>query len=169
MWYVCWRELVGITTGEKMEEQKKPVIGYKLLDGDQSLTSEYGRVRYPVGEWVTVPGNGAYVAVSGGLLSGGGDVARHQLAVFECEESVAVADVSAGVVCFRRVRRLVLDQALLARIAENDLDWGVRLAAVARVEDQTLLARVAEHAADWQVGRMTHRPSSQARPEPRPK
>jgi hypothetical protein len=40
------------------EENRKLVTGYKLLDGDWSLNSKHGRVHYPIGEWVTVPGNG---------------------------------------------------------------------------------------------------------------
>ena len=42
--------------------------GLKLLAADGgSITHRYGRVIYPLDEWVTVPGNGAYVAVTDGL------------------------------------------------------------------------------------------------------
>ena len=126
------------------------VIGYKLLRDDMSLTLQYDRIRYPVGKWVSVPGNGAYVAISGGLLTGGGDVVRDELAQFECEEPSG-ANAPDGVVCFRKVLRVKLDACDFARLAEHDVDYDVRAAAAAKVEDQALLARLAEHDADWQV------------------
>ena len=83
------------------------VVGLKLLrDDGGSLNDKYGRVIYPVGEWVAVPGNGAYVAISGGLKAGG---TGPLLAAFECEQprsADAGEGMPAGVTCFRRVRRL---------------------------------------------------------------
>jgi uncharacterized membrane protein (DUF106 family) len=137
-------------TEELVKRSGELVRGYKLLDDDSSLNDNHGRVRYPVGERIMVPGNGAYVVVTGGLLVGGGDVSRNTLAVFECEEPTG-AEAPAGVVCFRWVRRLVLDQELLVWIAEHAAACDVRQAAVARVTDQELLARVAEHDAAWMV------------------
>ncbi|MFH1569793.1 MAG: hypothetical protein ABIL09_17485 [Gemmatimonadota bacterium] len=85
------------------------MIGHKLLREDGSSLREEGRVRYPLpadgapGEWVTVPGNGAYVAHTGGLLSGG----YGPLAVeMECEEEVVAAGPPEGIRCWRRVRVL---------------------------------------------------------------
>ena len=49
------------------------ILGLKLLTKDgESLNSSYGRVKYPAdGLWVVVPGNGAYIARTGSLTSGG--------------------------------------------------------------------------------------------------
>lgn len=78
------------------------VVGCKLLREDGGSLREKDRVIYPVGEWIEVPGNGAYVAITGGLISGGvGPV----LAYFECADLTDVR-VYSGVRCFRRVRRL---------------------------------------------------------------
>ena len=155
------------------------VVGYKLLDGDYSLTSEHDRVHYPPdGSWVAVPGNGAYVVLRYGLLVGGGDVVKNNFVAMECEEPTG-ATVPEGCVCFAKVRRLPLgqddfvrlsveaadpyvrcaavvrveDQALLARVAVEDVAPYVRRAAVARVEDQVLLARVAVEDVDGRVRR----------------
>jgi len=155
------------------------VIGYKLLEGDHSLTSRYGVVTYPAdGEWHEVPGNGAYVAVSGGLYSAGVDPADPQLVELECRDEVL--DVSPeppeGVRCFRRVRRprtlldyarvakndgdpavrkaaveRVTDQAVLADVAKNDAAWAVRKAAVERITDPAVLADIAKDDTDWDV------------------
>jgi hypothetical protein len=82
------------------------MIGCKLLNriDDQSarsLTMEYTPVVYRRGEWNEVPGNGAYVAITGGLTSGGmGDT----LAYLECEGEVVGCDPPNGVRCFRRVQ-----------------------------------------------------------------
>ena len=76
------------------------VVGCKLLTPEgQSLRAE-GRVQYRRGEWVTVPGHGAYVAVTGGIALGG---IGHVLAYMECEEPTG-SPAPAGVVCYRRVR-----------------------------------------------------------------
>ena len=79
------------------------IVGCKLLNSNnQSLTTDYKKVTYPVGKWIRVPGNGAYVAVNGGLTIGGiGPV----LAYFECEDPTG-AEAPSGVTCFRRVKRL---------------------------------------------------------------
>ena len=82
------------------------ILGLKLLTKDgESLNSWYTRVKYPaVGSWIGVPGNGAYVARTGGLTSGGyGPV----LAVIECDENTRkAASAPGGVECFGRVRRV---------------------------------------------------------------
>jgi hypothetical protein len=122
-------------------------IGYKLLEGDHSLTSRYGVVTYPAdGEWHEVPGNGAYVAVSGGLYSAGVDPTDPQLVELECRDEVL--DVSPkppeSVRCFRRVRRS-RDTLDYARVAKNAAAWAVRYAAVERVTDQAVLADVAKN------------------------
>lgn len=79
-------------------------VGCKLLTAEgESLSSVHGRVRYPVGEWVEVPGNGAYVAVTGDILCAGvGPI----LAYLECAEELDVQNTAPGVRCYRRVRRL---------------------------------------------------------------
>ena len=82
------------------------ILGLKLLKNDgESLNDSHGRVKYPAdGSWVTVPGNGAYVARTGGLTSGG---FGPTLAVIECDDSTRKAtDAPAGVECFGRVRRV---------------------------------------------------------------
>lgn len=87
-----------------MTEAQETVIGLKLLRADgMSLNSRYGRVFYPVGEWITVPGNGAYVAVSGGLHMGGWGPL---LVALECDEETELHASPSGVRCFTRVRRL---------------------------------------------------------------
>ena len=82
------------------------ILGLKLLTKDgESLNSSYGRVKYPAdGSWVDVPGNGAYVARTGGLTSGGyGPVG----AVLECDINTRRATSAPdGVECFGRVRRV---------------------------------------------------------------
>ena len=79
------------------------IIGCKFLTSDsKSLTDEFDKVTYPINEWVTVPGNGCYVAITGNLTSGGtGPI----LAYLECEEPTG-APAPEGVICYRRVRRL---------------------------------------------------------------
>ena len=82
------------------------MLGLKLLTKDgESLNSSYGRVNYPAdGSWVDVPGNGAYIARTGGLTSGGyGPVC----AVLECDINTRRAtSAPGGVECFGRVRRV---------------------------------------------------------------
>lgn len=81
---------------------KMVVVGCKLLREDGGSLRESNRVIYPVDEWIEVPGNGAYVAVTGGLTLGGVDLV---LAYFECADPTG-ALAPRGVMCFRRVRRL---------------------------------------------------------------
>jgi hypothetical protein len=79
------------------------IVGCKLLrDDGGSITDDHGRVIYPIGEWIEVDGNGAYVAITAGLTSGG---AGPVLAYFECAEPTQ-ALAPEGVICYRRVRRL---------------------------------------------------------------
>lgn len=74
-------------------------VGCKLLRRDYTSLRPHGRVTY-TRDWTAVPGNGAYVAVTGGLIAGGmGDV----LVYLECEEPTG-ARALPGVVCYRRVR-----------------------------------------------------------------
>ena len=82
----------------------KKIYGLKLLREDfVSLNDDHFRIIYPLNEWITVPGNGAYVAITGGLMSGGvGPV----LAAFECRESVGNDSAPEGVICYRKVKRL---------------------------------------------------------------
>ena len=82
----------------------KRVYGLKLLREDfGSINDVPGRIIYPLNKWVTVPGNGAYVAISDGLTSGGvGPV----LAAFECRDPVRNVSAPIGVICYRKVKRL---------------------------------------------------------------
>jgi hypothetical protein len=75
------------------------VIGCKFLRADG--TSLNGQYKYDLsGKWNTVPGNGSYVAVTGGLtLAGIGDI----LVYLECDEPVDFGWYF-GVQCFRKVR-----------------------------------------------------------------
>jgi len=75
------------------------VIGCKLLQSDgTSLNGEY---RYDLsGKWNVVPGNGAYVAVTGGLPCGN---MGKLLVYLDCEQPTGVK-APEGVICFRRVR-----------------------------------------------------------------
>ena len=74
------------------------IVGCKLLREDG--TSLNGEFQYQRNEWLQVPGNGAYVAITEGLTAGGiGGV----LAYFECKEPTG-AEAPNGVTCFRRVR-----------------------------------------------------------------
>ena len=87
----------------KSKTAKRKVYGLKMLREDGgSMNSDHTRIVYPLGEWITAPGNGAYIAVSGGLAAVGvGPV----LALFECQQPTGV-NAPDGVTCFRRVRML---------------------------------------------------------------
>ena len=78
------------------------IIGLKLLREDGSSLREQGRMRYPPDEWIEVPGNGAYVAVTDGLTSGG---MGPLLVVVECQNPTGT-HAPYGVTCYRGVRRL---------------------------------------------------------------
>ena len=108
------------------------ILGLKLLTKDgESLNSSYGRVKYPAdGSWVDVPGNGAYVARTGGLTSGGyGPVG----AVLECDINTRRATSAPdGVECFGRVRRVPELEAKLqadAALAKAYAAWDKATAA----------------------------------------
>ena len=77
--------------------------GYKLLRNDYSSIRNVGRILYgpPGGDWITVPGHGAYVAVTGGLTAGGTSA---RLVCVECEDPIDTDHVPDGVTCYRRVR-----------------------------------------------------------------
>ena len=75
------------------------IVGCKLLGANGSSLRERERVWYTT-EWQTIPGNGAYVAVTSGLTEGG---YGPMLVYLECEEPTG-AVAPEGVVCFRRVR-----------------------------------------------------------------
>ena len=81
----------------------RKLYGLKMLREDGgSMNDEHQRIIYPLGKWITAPGNGAYIAVSGGLAAVGvGPV----LALFECQQPTGV-NAPDGVTCFRRVRML---------------------------------------------------------------
>jgi hypothetical protein len=74
------------------------IIGCKLLRTDGHALN--GQYHYDLsGAWNAVPGNGAYVAVEGGLAMGD----ERQLVYLECAEPTG-ARAPNGVQCFRRVR-----------------------------------------------------------------
>ena len=82
------------------------ILGLKLLTKEnQSLNSSHARITYPTdGSWVDVPGNGAYVARTGGLTIGNYDPV---FAVLECDINTRRATSAPdGVECFGRVRRV---------------------------------------------------------------
>jgi len=84
------------------------IYGAKLLRPDHtSIGDEYGRVQYRYG-WQTIPGNGAYIAVTGGADAA--DVpADAVIRWFECDPASEIKPDDSppfGVRCFRRVRML---------------------------------------------------------------
>lgn len=99
----------------------EPIVGCMIIRKedssnlyDQAKVGE--RVTYPVDEWVTAPGNGAYVVIGRGILTPGRNAF---LAYLECTEPTGVRvwsrlvfDVDGDyytkvdIRCFRRVRRL---------------------------------------------------------------
>jgi len=88
----------GRKKGEMTTEKTQYTIGCKLLKADG--TSLNGKFQYLRGRWQTVPGNGAYIAVTAGLTVGGtGPV----LAYFECAKPTC-ARAPYGVQTYRRVR-----------------------------------------------------------------
>ena len=144
--------------------------GYKLLREDGSSIHDMDRVTYPLGEWIDVPDNGAYIAVDGGLYTGGN---APLLAQFECADPTG-APAPHGVVCYRRVRRVLIDlidtalhgrhadvrlaavvrindQSVLAEIARSDVDYYIRRAAIRRVNDQSALAEISRSDVNWCV------------------
>jgi len=81
------------------------ILGLKLLTADGRSINFNGRgdVRY-TGDWQDIPGNGAYVAITAGLVSGG---YGPTLAVMECDAESRVTPTDAppeGVRCYTRVR-----------------------------------------------------------------
>ncbi len=92
-------------------------IGAKLLREDG--TSLNGQFRYKPGPWMEVPGNGAYVAISGGLTSGGHG---ERLVILECREELPI-DAPNGVKCYRHVR-IVTDQTIPESLCCGSLDLG---------------------------------------------
>lgn len=97
-----------------------PVIGLKSLRQDYtSLSDKYGRVRYSPGEYVTVPGNGAYAAHPRGLWSSiwgaNYSLAAVRYVAVACVDEVPVAALPDGVRCWRRVK--VLGRASAEQLA----------------------------------------------------
>lgn len=94
-------------------------IGCKFLQFDCGSLVSADRVIYPADEWISVPGDGAYVAISGGLSYAG---TSPVLAFFECAAPTG-APAPAGVVCFRRVRRLQSEpvSSLIGKISSEEL------------------------------------------------
>jgi hypothetical protein len=119
------------------------VEGWKLVQSDG--TSLNGRYRYVMdgATWETVPGAGAAVAITGGLLSGGDG---SLLLRVECDPDSECYDppiASKGVRWYRRIRTRRPTPAELARVAREDPDWEVRAAAVGRLTDPVELVRAA--------------------------
>ena len=91
-------------------------IGAKLLNGLSSLNGKH--LYCDDGEWQQVPGDGAYVAVTGNLTLGGKGT---NLRYLECKEPTGV-EAPPGVICYRSVRLLpdgeipVVDQNLQIEI-----------------------------------------------------
>jgi hypothetical protein len=152
--------------------ETKSIVGLKLLAADGgSLNSEYGRIIYPEGEWVEVPGLGAFVAISDGVFSGG---VGPLIAFMECDLASEIGSIYLdGVRCFRRVRRLRreeerlealdirirwiatlwrnTDQSKLEQLAYEDDDWRVREVAVYGITDLSVLERIANNDSEWSV------------------
>lgn len=99
-----------------------PIYGLKLLTDDgRSQTERFDKVHYPIEKWVTVPGNGAYVAMTSNLYSESGG-ARVLLVQMECEQPTG-ADAPDGVECFRRVRRLKEIDMRWVKTLSNEIRW----------------------------------------------
>ena len=85
------------------------MIGYKLLTADGESLRTDGRIRYPLprdgepGEWIAVPGNGAYVAHTDDLMAGGAGPLAAEL---ECDDEISDTTPPTGVRTWRRVRIL---------------------------------------------------------------
>jgi hypothetical protein len=116
------------------------VIGCKLLQRDG--TSLNGKYRYNLdGEWNIVPGNGAYVAVTGGLtLAGEGP----KLVYLECREPTRVVAPN-GVRCFRHVRVIPACPERLTRELRGEIAF--RYASGLTAEQRVTLAR--ESTPEW--------------------
>jgi hypothetical protein len=97
-------------------------FGVKILKPDgQSLNGKY---TYDLsGAWNVVPGNGAYVAVSGGEDRASIPSARLVVAL-ECEEELAEDN---GVNCYRRVRVVPLDDSCSPYIKYVFARWDLSL------------------------------------------
>jgi len=135
-------------------------IGLKIVrEDDGSLTSFYGRVFYPMGEWVDVPGIGAFVAISGGLFNAGDGP---KCIYLECEGRGRKAGKE-GVYCFSRVRQIppcpeklderlrflpelvddTLNQDQIAQLLITHPEISVQRLAVKRIKDEATLFIVA--------------------------
>jgi hypothetical protein len=87
-----------------MKSHEPSIIGCKLLRADySSVNGDYGRrVIYAGKGWQKIPGNGAYLCVTGGLQSGGkGPI----LAWFRGRHPTG-AGAPDGVQCFAEVKRI---------------------------------------------------------------
>ncbi len=136
------------------------VVGLKIVRDDfGSLTDTYGRVFYPMGEWVEVPEPGAFVAIRNGLLSAG-DGAR--CIYLECEGKRIKTWID-GVYCFERVRHIPpcpekinprlreiaklwevpFDEGAAKFLVENSFDSEAIISALRRISDQSFLEKVA--------------------------
>jgi len=131
----------------------RPTIGWKLLTKsmESPFAERYGGVtiHYPVGEWVEVPGHGAYVAGLPGsyvLTAGGSDDPARLLL---CRMEV----FGEGGPAWQTVRNLgpVTSQTSLARIAREDTAWYVRTVAIRRIEDPAILTRIEREEEDCYV------------------
>lgn len=108
----CWQFVPEKTPAE---EHEVVVVGCKMLTKNgwntfAGIDGHFGtRVHYPIDAWVTIPDNGAYVAIDGGLLSAHGYRSDEILAFFECGEPTGCQtfyEQLEGIRCYRKVRRL---------------------------------------------------------------
>jgi len=110
-----------------------------MVDSDNgSLASGIGRVIYTPGQRVEAPGNGIYVAVSGGLDAGG---VSTRIALLRDMAGPTNANAPAGVICYRSafvvaiVDGADLWEAYCAALAEADRVWDAARAEANRVWD----------------------------------
>ena len=74
--------------------------GLKIVT--KNLTSLNGKIQYKLNQWQSVPGNGSYIATSGNLFSGGGNLKEHQLIAIDFDTDSIVVPKNTppeGVIC----------------------------------------------------------------------
>lgn len=114
----CQGTTIELREEEPEIELEVDVVGVKLIhkDGHSRFAGQWHdtsgavfegvSVDYPIGKWVDVPGNGAYVSVDGNILLATDDIPDDViLAYFECSKPTGVA-IGSDVICYRWVRRL---------------------------------------------------------------
>jgi hypothetical protein len=109
------------------------VVGCKLLKANG--TSLNGKYCYDLtGTWNVVPGNGAYVAVTGGLTTAGIPSKDDILVYLECEEPTGAVASHDDVQCFRHVRVIPACPERLTRELRGEIAcYAPRLTAEQRV------------------------------------